>query len=59
MDPDENLKQQIRLANSIQKGGNRDHEYDASTLADLVLALHEWIEGGGFLPAAWRKGETK
>ena len=23
---------------------------------DLVLALHEWLTGGGFLPAAWNAG---
>lgn len=33
---------------------------DAARLAELVLALNEWIMRGGFLPVPWqKKGKTK
>lgn len=55
MDPDENLTEQLKLAQSIldaDKGG-ADFEIDAQRLAELVLALHEWISKNGHLPQAW------
>ncbi len=30
-------------------------ESDAIRLAELSEALDEWIKGGGFLPAAWKR----
>ncbi|OMC55387.1 hypothetical protein A5747_13420 [Mycobacterium sp. IS-836] len=35
----------------------RDAEFDAIALADMVAALDDWLSRGGFLPDAW-KGQT-
>jgi hypothetical protein len=61
MDPDANLEEQLSLAQSIIEGDNVDPEghhvapspEDAERLAELVLALHEWIQKGGAMPAVW------
>lgn len=73
MDPDANLQEQRALATRIgarSDGGMHDgrtgdlrHDvdqmHDALRLAELVLALDEWIAGGGFLPATWRVGQDR
>lgn len=62
MDPNANLREQLALARSLISQNDADENdggtidvCDATRLAELVVALHEWIDGGGFLPAAWRK----
>ncbi len=55
MDPNANLKEQLELAKAIIE--NED-EYDADRidavrLAELVIAMHEWLGHGGFKPQAW------
>jgi len=61
MDPDQNLKEQLEIAAQILAAQDANHgeagvDPDAgANLAELVIALDEWIRGGGFLPAAWRK----
>lgn len=60
MDPTANLKEQLALANQIvtaHNAGEDVHEADVDRLAELVLALDAWVRGGGFLPAAWQRGE--
>lgn len=59
MDPDANLKEQLALAKRITEyAGSDDSDPDAVELAELVIALHEWIGKGGFPPKAWaKKGE--
>jgi hypothetical protein len=52
MDPDENLKKQRAIADRICNGENGAAE-DWSYLAELVLALDEWIAKGGALPSRW------
>lgn len=56
MDPNANLAEQLRLARGIQAcaddGAPIDVD-DATRLAELVLALDEWLRNGGFRPAAW------
>lgn len=52
MDPNDNLSEQLALAELIQRGNCSEEDYDR--LAELVLALDEWIRGGGFLPDVWR-----
>lgn len=52
MDPNENLKQQLQMAKDILDGVHFDQEGE---LAELVLALDEWIMGGGFLPTDWNR----
>lgn len=56
MDPDENLKEQLRLANKFVSDGCSD----ARRLAELILALDKWIcDDGGFLPGRWKKKDTR
>jgi hypothetical protein len=66
MDPDANLKEQLELAKKLQDAGEMEFlpgkadelPNDAARLAELVLALDEWlrtVDGGkdGFLPRRW------
>lgn len=55
MDPNANLKEQIELACKLQDYERDDDASDVCRLAELVLALNEWISKGGFLPAKWVK----
>jgi hypothetical protein len=56
MDPNANLAEQLRLAESIL--ANID-EYETANegnrLAELVVDLHNWIKMGGFLPKDWEQ----
>ena len=55
MDPDANLKEQLELAQKFY--GQDDLTFDGEDvirLAELVIALNEWIKNGGFLPKDWR-----
>lgn len=58
MDPEANLREQRRLAKAIMKkidsGQTEDLVDDANRLADLVVALDEWISRGGVLPPSWK-----
>lgn len=61
MDPEANLREQRTLAQLIVtteacNGFARPQPQwlaDANRLAELVLALDEWILNGGSLPQAW------
>lgn len=61
MDPNANLKEQLELATEIQGIVDQSYADTVTTadkgirLAELVLALNEWISKGGFLPAEWQK----
>jgi hypothetical protein len=62
VDPTANLKAQLKLANRILRAVDSNNEidtYDCSELAELVLALDEWIVGGGFLPERWEGDEEE
>ena len=52
MDPNANLEEQLELAKKLQDSGEAGFESpdDAWRLAELVLALDEWISTKGFLP---------
>ena len=60
MDPTANLREQLALARSIidandaeeNEGGTID-VVDACRLAELVIALDEWMRRRGALPAQW------
>ena len=52
MDPDKNLEEQIELAKKILYASG-DHVLDADRLAELVLALNDWIQLNGVLPNKW------
>ena len=59
MDPDENLAQQRRSAARLMEAIENQRTIDLDdvlALSELVIALDNWIAGGGFLPAAWQKG---
>lgn len=69
MDPDENLKQILRLSESIATVGDArciepygvkdevlaHEEEEAEELAEYVRNLDDWITKGGFLPKRWAK----
>lgn len=58
MDPSANLTEQLKIAARIQAANVTDDDClvnDAERLADLVLALDEWICKGGFLPERWTR----
>lgn len=60
MDPDQNLKDQLRLAARIIAASDKQRKpspEDAYRLAELVEALNEWICKGGFPPKAWQHDE--
>ena len=56
MDPNANLEEQLRLAQRIQNDPSEDGDaHAADRLAELVIALHDWLNRGGFLPDAWSR----
>jgi hypothetical protein len=62
MDPNANLQSQLELAERLRQIPGEvylrreRYEADVMELADLVIALNEWLSGGGFLPVDWQKG---
>lgn len=56
MDPEANLREQLLIASHLADHDYPTHELAdrATRLAELVLAMDEWISHGGFLPAQWR-----
>lgn len=58
MDPDANLNEQLETALAITHAidaGREPNPADAERLAELVLALDEWMRKGGILPKRWQK----
>jgi len=55
MDPDANMCEQLSLAKLIVNDPYHICPGDFCRLAELVLALDEWIQNGGFLPRRWRE----
>jgi hypothetical protein len=67
MDPNANLREQLDLARDILADAGVPHErtsdrdLDASraeSLAEHVVALHEWRAKGGFPPDGWSHDDT-
>lgn len=57
MDPDANLREQMKIAKKISQTGYDNfaaYQDDAERLAELVISLNNWIVGGGFYPKKWR-----
>ena len=52
MDPDKARASIVELARRIAQGEGLD---GAEELAELVLALDEWLRKGGFLPESWNR----
>lgn len=56
MDPQANLMEQLRISQDIQQTTNIQELINlGDRLADLVIALNAWIQGGGFLPQDWNQ----
>lgn len=63
MDPNANLKEQLQLAVALVEIDPEEMEVtdlfkaagDAQRLAELVLALDGWLNGGGFFPKQWQR----
>jgi len=54
MDPNAALDELIGLATSdLREFGDEVHR-----LAELVLALDDWLARGGFLPTRWNAGRS-
>lgn len=55
MDPDANLREQLELAQKLHLSDQFQplHAGYGDRLAELVLALDEWLRKGGALPKAW------
>jgi hypothetical protein len=56
MDPNENLTEQLQIAREMttdRDGGFTNQSESTLRLAELVIALDEWIRKGGFIPEAW------
>jgi hypothetical protein len=57
MDPHANLAEQLCLANELAEAEvplDVEMSHKANRLAELVLALNEWMSKGGFLPGPWQ-----
>jgi hypothetical protein len=57
MDPTANLSEQLKLARAIMKSVDNGADpcpMDSERLAELVIALNEWMWSGGFPPVQWR-----
>lgn len=60
MDPTANLAEQLELAHQIAKDFDFEDTAEHGTrLAELVLALHEWIMAGGFPPKQWNLADAR
>lgn len=57
MDPNECLKEILRLANQLLMTHQDDPPDEASELAEKVEALDEWLRKGGFLPQRWQEAQ--
>lgn len=50
MDPDAALEELLTLCHAMLNSRNEN----CARVAELVLALHHWIQQGGFLPINWQ-----
>lgn len=60
MDPDENLEEQLELAESILESVDEEEDPDpddAVRLAELVVALNDWLVMSGALPRRWKRAK--
>ena len=62
MDPEANQEEQIRIASAIIRAADAGEPVDsddAARLAELVIALHDWIMNGNFLPRTWASAQRR
>ena len=57
MDPNANLREQLTIAKFILSD-KEEQTYGVVRLAELIIALDEWITKGGFLPERWMEGRN-
>ncbi len=57
MDPNANLSEMLELAHKVQNDPYR--WMSAERLAELVLALDQWIRKGGAIPDQWLAARIK
>lgn len=57
MDPDAALTELLDIARAIDNAYALTGD-QAVDMAVRFLGLHEWLTGGGYLPAAWRNGAS-
>ena len=62
MDPTANLREQLEIAARLTADESpyrsiTERIADSDRLAELVLALDEWIGKGGFYPGPWQRPE--
>lgn len=55
VDPDANLEEMLGLAEHLVEAGDTE----SARLAELVLAMNEWLVKGGALPDEWEGGEEE
>lgn len=58
MDPNTALENALKAAQAILAAQDSDEPQKAEhaeILAEAFMALHGWMENGGFLPSEWRK----
>ena len=53
MDPNTCLKDILDLAAIVLDGDGHLENHQEYRLAELVVALSEWMAGGGFVPDVW------
>lgn len=56
MDPNATLTEMLDLSERITTASDNDKpidEIDAVRLAELVTAMNEWMQRGGFCPTRW------
>lgn len=61
MDPNVNYNRQIELAKRIQYAEDHGHRMNlewVSELAELVVALNQWVRTGGFVPKPFERSES-
>jgi hypothetical protein len=59
VDPEETLRRMRKLALMLTDTGSIPTEVEermhGEELAELTIALDEWLSKGGFLPSDWRR----
>ena len=57
MDPDATWAEMMQLSIGLRNEGGGDEDIqlaEGERLAELVLAMDEWLRSGGFLPGVFR-----
>jgi hypothetical protein len=55
MDPNVTLAEMRTIARLSAEGRLADPIDSLERMGELIIALDEWITGGGFLPDAWQR----